>query len=105
MQASCLAAPFGARLAQPGSRDDRGAVHLAANDFELPPLRHGRLMDVARNDQLRARIDEAAEDRASVRDRPLRGAPGRSEQMMVQGDDLEGVGGSLGEAAADLLDL
>jgi hypothetical protein len=55
------------------------------------------LMDVAREDQLGARVDQAAEHPASVAHRLLPRTPGCAEQVMVQNDDAERVRPGFGE--------
>jgi hypothetical protein len=58
VQAACLAEPVRARLAETGrNRDDSGA-DIAVDDLELVALAHRSLVNVAREDQIRACSDE-----------------------------------------------
>ena len=89
VQAAGFAAALRPRLAEPGGDDDRDASLAAETDLELTPLARRRLVDVAREDQLGARVDERAEDVAASRHGPLARPPRRTGQVMVQADDAE----------------
>ncbi len=52
-----------------------------------------------------ARVDEAAEHVGPSRDRPLAGPPGRSHQLVVQGDDAEGAGRSVAQRGCRPVEL
>jgi hypothetical protein len=69
------------------------------------PLTDGGLVDVAGKDQLGAGVHEPSEHAAAVSDLSLARAPGCSEEVVVQDDDLESVGGSLGQAARRVLEV
>ena len=79
-----------------GDRDRRSA-EAAGVDLEVVSLADGGLVDVAGEDQLRARVDERGEDVRAASDRPLARAPGRADQVVVQRHDPESALRSLGE--------
>ena len=88
MEAASLAATVRARLAEAGrDRDDDGVLALRRRELELTPLGDGALVDVAGEDQVGARLDEPREHAVPLRDRLLARAPGRPEQVVVEGDD------------------
>jgi hypothetical protein len=71
-----------------GDRDD-GAIQRSRGNLELVPLRDGRLVDVTGEDQLGAGVDERGEHVGSSGDRLLARAPGRADQVVMEGDDAE----------------
>ncbi len=100
MEPARLAAALRAGLPEPGrDRDDR-AADVAADDLELVPLADGALVDVAREDQLGAGVDEACKDVGALRDRLLPRAPGRADQVVVEDGDLQRSLGRLREELA-----
>ena len=56
------------------------------------PLAHGALVDVAGEDQVGAGLDEPGEHVVAACDRFLARAPRGADQVVVEHDDLEGVG-------------
>ena len=92
VQAARLAEAVRPRLTEAGcDRDDRRA-HVSVDDLELVPLAHGRLVNVPREDQVGAGVDERAEHLVPVRHRSLaRGAPRRTEHVMVEHGDANGA--------------
>ena len=66
-------------------------------DLEVVALADRGLVDVAGEDQLRARVHERGEDVRAARDRPLARAPGRADQVVVQRHDSQRALRSLGE--------
>ena len=95
-----LAAAVRARLAEAGcDRDDHRVLALRARELELAPLRDGALVDVPGEHEVGARLDEPGEDSVPLRDRLLARAPGRAEQMVVEGDDPQRA---LGRVLEDL---
>ena len=67
---------------------------MVDHDLELVPFGDGALVDVAAEDQLRARVDEAREDVVAPGHRALARAPRGADQLVVQHDDAErAVGG------------
>jgi hypothetical protein len=87
-----LAEPPGARLSESRrDRDDDGAV-LIADGFELVPLAQSGLVDVAGEDQFRARPGERLQDAVAVRDREFaRCPPRRADQVVMEDGDTERV--------------
>ena len=96
VQALGLAAAIRPRAAEPGGDRDRGSAEPGV-DLEVVSLADGGLVDVAGEDQLRARVDERGEDVRAARDRPLARAPGRADQVVVQRHDSQRALRSLGE--------
>ena len=80
-----LAEPSRPRLSEPGrDRDDRRAG-LVADDFELVALAHGRLVDVAGEDEVGAPVHERAQHVVAAGDRPFASRPPRrADQVVVQ---------------------
>ena len=88
VEAAGLAAAVRPGLAETGcDRDDDGVLAPRRRELELAPLGDGALVDVARQDQVGAGLDEPGEDAVPIRHRLLPRPPGRSEQMVVEGDD------------------
>ena len=87
MQATGLAAAVRAWLPEARRDRDRDPADVAGHDLELVALADGGLVDVAGEDELRARVDEPREDAASASDRLLSRSPGRPEEMVVEYDD------------------
>ena len=69
------------------------------------PFAHRRLVDVSREDQLGAGVDEAREHVASSAHRFLARAPRRSDQVVVKDDDPEGARGRFGQTVGGVLEL
>ena len=90
VEAARLAEPSRPRLPEPGRDRDDGRARLVADDLELVPLAHGRLVDVTREDEVGAGVHERAEDVVAARDRPLaRRPPRRADQVVVEDGDAE----------------
>src|SRR5262245_33181978 len=94
MDAARLALPVRARLSEPGGDRDDDAQLAAPGDLELVPLADRGLVYVTGEDQVGARGDEGRQNMVPPCYRLLAGAPRRTEQVMVQDDDLKrAVGG------------
>ena len=72
-------------------RDDHGLLS-SVRDLEFTPLAHGHLVDVSRENQVGAARDECAKNVVPAGDRLLPRAPGRTDQVVVEHDDLERAG-------------
>ena len=105
MQAARLAAPVGARLAEPGCDRDRDGADVAAHDLELAALADRGLVDVAGEHELGAGVDERGEHVVSPRDRLLPRAPGGPDHVVVEHGDPERAVGRLGEEARGVVEL
>ena len=97
VQAACFAAALRPRLAEPGGDHHRNAALAREADLELTPLARGGLVDVPREDQLGACVDERSEDVPASRHGPLARPPGCPGQVVVQADDAERARLGLGE--------
>src|SRR5437016_4069804 len=64
-------------------------THVAAHHFELVSLAARPLVDVAADAQLGAVVDEPRQHVRAARDRLLARPPGRSHELVVQGDDAQ----------------
>src|SRR6266508_2958320 len=95
VEAARLAAAARPGLAEAGRDRDDHAAFVPRDDLELVALADRGLVDVAAEDELRARVDQAREDVRAARDGPLPGAPGRSDHLMVEHDDPECTRGRL----------
>ena len=85
MEPARLAQPPRPWLAKPGRDGDHGRVRLVADDLEVVPLAHRRLVDVAREDEIGACVQQRTQHVVAARDRPLaRRAPRRADQMVVE---------------------
>ena len=100
-----LAATVRARLPEAGGDRDDGAVQRAGRDLELMPLRDGRLVDVAGEDQLGAGVHERGEHVRSPRDGFLARAPGRADQVVMERDDAKRTIGCSGEQLGGVPEL
>src|SRR5205823_5682486 len=89
VQPARLAATVRPRLPEPRGDRDCDAALAAGRDLELPPLAHRRLVDVPGEDELRARVDERAEDVVAARNRLLPRPPGCADQVVVEDGDQE----------------
>jgi hypothetical protein len=69
------------------------------------PFADRRLVDVAGEDELGARIDEAREYTTAVANGALSRAPGCSEQVVVQDDDFKRARSGLGQASGSVLEV
>src|SRR5262245_47832992 len=78
-----------ARLAESGRGRDRRAGLAVGGDLELAVLADRGLVDVAGEDQLRARVDEGRQYVQPPGDGPLPRAPRGSGQMMVEHDGAQ----------------
>src|SRR5207253_9463180 len=105
VEAARLAAAVGPRLPQPRRDRHRHAALTAGRDLELAPLAHRRLVDMAREDELRAGVDERAEHVVSARDRLLPRPPRRADQVVVEDGDAERAVVGLAEEPGRLVDL
>jgi hypothetical protein len=84
------------RLAQPAGpgAGQAGRCHHHERPFsgqylELPALGDAGLVDVAREDELRARFRELLQDAAAAGERALARPPRRVRELMVEADDAE----------------
>ena len=74
----------------PGAIGDHGRVRLVADDLEVVPLAHRRLVDVAREDEIGAGVQQRTQHVVAARDRTLaRRAPRRADQMVVEDGDAQ----------------
>ena len=88
--AARLAEPLRAAAARARARSRRHSrARPRVEHLELVPLGHRALVDVAAEDQLGARGDEAREHVVAARDRLLARAPRRVDQLVVEGDDAQ----------------
>ena len=105
MQPARFPAAVRAGLTEAGRDRDGDAVHVAGHDLELVALADRGLVDVAREDELRARLDERCEDVVAARDGLLPRPPGRPDQMMVEDDDAESLRRRFGEQSRGVVEL
>jgi hypothetical protein len=105
VQPARLAATVRARLAEAGRDRHRHAAHVAGDDLELVPLANRGLVDVAGENELRARLDERGEDVVPARDGLLPRAPRRADQMVVKDDDAERSLRRVGEQGGGVVEL
>src|SRR5205814_5967360 len=82
---------------EPARARDDDAADIPADDLELVPLAHRGLVDVPCQDQLRARLDERAQDVIPPRDRLLPRPPRRAEHLMVEDGDAQRAGARVGQ--------
>src|SRR5205085_10407433 len=92
VQATGLAPPVRAGLAEPGSDRDGHAVLASGRDLELAALAYRRLVDVPGEDQLGARVDQGAEHVVAARYRLLARPPGRADQVVVENGHPQSAG-------------
>src|SRR5438132_476423 len=105
VQAARLAAPVRARLSEAGRDRDGHALLAAGRDLELAPFSDRALVDVTRDDQLRAGVDERSEYVVAARDRLLSRAPRRADQVVVEDGDPQGLAVAVAEHARRALEL
>ncbi len=91
MRSLCFAEPVRARSCQAGrGNDDNGPV--AVEHGELTPVRNGRLMNVAREDELCTCLGEQGEHRSAPCERLLARAPGSVCELVVEADTPQRAG-------------
>ena len=92
VEPASLSQPSRSRLAEPGRDRDHGCARPVADDLELMPFTHSRLVNVAGEDEVCAGVDQGTEDAVAPRDRTLvRRPPRRAEQVVVEDGDAEGL--------------
>src|SRR5215211_1067931 len=90
VEAACLALPVRARLAEPGcDRHGHAALATRKRHLELAALAHGSLVDVTRDDQLGAALDEEGKHVVPARNRLLARTPRRSQEVVVERHDAK----------------